>query len=357
MLLLLLKRKKVTAPITLFLFLVFFSLNSTASAAEQSVKHLNQLIQEKLEFYNQAFPDIQFVHLKNGEWEKSLQALELFIGYQATNLDYEHPADLREELLYVTVEKIRLMLINKITSSYLFKAGQMPVAKKQYICVITIDPATTVLNNRVATGYLVDLPDEILASIPEQNYVNNEHHLDFILDHEAFHCLDTFNYGGIPMSDKDYSTRYDTFKRESQADMFAIAMNAYRHKAFTPCINNMKMMRGMTLLNGEPQHYSIDAIQLITKQDIKELTQSSPRQLFEKVKQLYQTIAPDYEQYMAYRVAAIHAIGQLGQEVYEMEKPFYPANAQPDEKLVKKLVTETRSFYQQFTGRAYTPGQ
>jgi len=60
-----------------------------SSDIEIKIEKINLEIEKKLTYYNQAFPNIQFVHLKNGEWEKSLQALELFIGYQATSLDYE----------------------------------------------------------------------------------------------------------------------------------------------------------------------------------------------------------------------------------------------------------------------------
>jgi hypothetical protein len=343
----------VSSPITIFLIFTLFSLNSSASENEKNIQEINQAIQNKLDFYNKQFPEIQFVHLKNGEWEKSLQALELFIGYQATNLDYEHPPELREDLLYVTVAKIQMMLVNRITSSYLFKVGDIPAASRQHVCVITLDPATTVLNNLVSTQYFIDLPQEILKSLPLESYIDNQRHLDFIIDHEAYHCLDTFNYGGIPMSDKAYSTRYDSFKRESQADMFALAMHLQRNKTFSPCAEQMMMLRGMTLLNGEMQHYSLAAMQLIIDSEKKQIIDSQPEELLRLVKRLYKTIAPGYEEYMKYRVAAVSAITQLGKQVNEMEKPFAPADIQPDEKLVKELIKQTQDYYQRFTGKNY----
>ena len=347
--------KKVTTPITLFITLSVFSLGSVASETTTSVENLNQLIQEKLDFYNKTFPQIQFVHLKNGEWEKSLQALELFIGYQATNLDYEHPVDLREELLYATVEKIRLMLIHKVTSSYLFKVGEIPAASKKFVCVVTLDPETSVLNNRVATEYLVDLPREILDKVLPNKHVNNEHHLEFIIDHEAFHCLDTFHHGGIPMSKKQYSTHYDTFKRENQADMFALAMHLHRHKKLSSCATNMMMLRGMTLLNGEPQHNTVEAMQLVIEADQETLKNSPPDKLFALTKDLYKTLSPSYEEYIQYRVAAVTAIKKLGKQVNEPDKPLSPAGMIPDENLVSKLLDQTYKYYQQFTGQDLKP--
>jgi len=241
--------------------------HNLSSDIEIKIKKINHKIEKKLTYYNHAFPYIQFVHLKNGEWEKSLQALELFIGYQATSLDYEHPKELREDLLFVTVAKIQMMLINKITSSYLFKVGEMPVAKKQHTCVITLDAATNVLTNQIATQYFIDLPSGTLESLPEKSYLDKEQHLDFIIDHEAFHCLDSYHYGGIPMSKKSFSTRHDTYKRELQADMFAIAMNMRRNKKLTRYANNIMTIRAMTLFNGELQHDSSNAMQLMINSD------------------------------------------------------------------------------------------
>jgi len=344
--------RKVTALITFYIFLTLHSLNTSASEADPAVEKINQAIQDKLDFYNQTFPKIQFVHLKNGEWRKSLEALQLFIGYQATNLDYEHPENLREDLFVVTLGKIQMMLVNKITSSYLFKVGEMAAASKEYACVLTLDPAT-VLNNLVATQYLIELPEDTLKSLSPSAYIDNDRHLDFIIDHEIFHCIDTFQHGGIPMSDKAYSTRYDSFKRESQADMFAVAMHVHRNKTLTPCANNMMMMRGMTLINGEMQHNSTDAMQLIIDSDQRELINNQPKELFEIVKQLYKTIAPNYEKYLTYRVAAVEAIKRLGKQVNEMEQPFAPADRTPDEKMVQHLVKQTRVYYKQYTGKEY----
>ena len=331
------------------------SYNACASDSNDTrVQEIYSSIQQKLDFYNKEFPDIQFVHLKNGEWEKSLQALELFIGYQATSLDYEHPKDLREELLFATVAKIQMMLVNKITSSYLFRVGQLPVASSKHVCIITLDPKTTVYNDEVSTQYFVDLPKEVIRSIPLQSHIDNQKHLNFIIDHEAFHCIDTYKFGGIPMSNKAYSTRYDTYKRESQADMFAVAMNTHRHRTVTRCSNNMKMLRGLTLINGEPQHYSIEAMQLIIDHSLNKIVDSNPTEIVSLVKNIYKENLPSYANYMEYRVAAINAIYQLGQEVYEMEKPYYPVDAKPNSELVNKLVKETKHYYKKFTGEEYT---
>jgi len=356
----------ITKSLKAMIFLLFFLLgfcnnlyaneaitHNSSSDKDIKIEKINQAIKKKLDYYNRTFPYIQFVHLKNGEWEKSLQALELFIGYQATSRDYEHPKELREDLLYVTVAKIQMMLINKITSSYLFEVGEMPVASKKHACVITLDAATTVLTDQVATQYFIDLPIDTLRSLPEKSYLNKEQHLNFIIDHEAFHCLDSFHYGGIPMSMKEYSTRYDTYKREIQADMFAIAMHMRRNKKLTRYANNIMTVRAMTLINGELQHDSSSAMQLIINSDKEQFIHTQPMELVKKVKQLYKTIAPNYEQYIDFRVAAIEVIGRLGKQVNEYEKPFSPAGHKPEKEIMQRLMKQSLDNFQKYVGKNY----
>ena len=356
----------ITQSLKAIIFLSFFTLgfcnnlyaneaitHNSSSNKDIKIEKINQAIKKKLDYYNQTFPYIQFVHLKNGEWEKSLQALELFIGYQATSLDYEHPKELREDLLYVTVAKIQMMLINKITSSYLFKVGEIPAASKKHACVITLDAATNVLTNQVATEYFIDLPQDTLKSLPENSYLDKDQHLDFIIDHEAFHCLDSFHYGGIPMSKKAFSTRHDTYKRELQADMFAIAMHIRRNKKLTRYANNIMTLRAMTLLNGELQHDSSSAMQLMINSDKEKFIHTQPMELVKKVKQLYKTIAPSYEEYIDFRVAAIKVIDMLEKQVNEYEKPFSPAGHKPDKEIMQKLMKQSLDNFQKYVGKDY----
>ena len=344
------------------LLFVFFLLNISVNAAvthnssmdkDIKIEKINQDIKNKLDYYNEVFPEIQFVHLKNGEWEKSLQALELFIGYQATSLDYEHPKELREELLFVTVAKIQMMLVNKIASSYLFKVGEIPAASKKHVCVITLDAATSVLTDQVATQYFIDLPSDTLKSLPKKSYLDKEQQLDFIIDHEAFHCLDSYLYGGIPMSKKVFSTRHDCFKRENQADMFAVAMNMRREKKLTRYANNIMNLRAMTLINGELQHDSFSAMQLMMNSNREKLIHIQPMELIKKVKSLYQTINPSYEEYIDFRVAAVEVIGMLGKEVNEYEKPFTPAGHKANKEIVQRLMKQSLDSFHKYVGKDY----
>lgn len=338
--------------------LLFIFLSSPARASEDTsnpnaaIEQVNTAIQKKLDFYNRTFPRIQFVHLKNHqEWYKSLQALELLLGYQSTNLDFEHPVELREDLLFVTVEKIQMMLEKRITSSYLFKTGQIPAAKKNYVCMMTHDPETTTISNRVATAYFIDLP---LGSLTDSRLLNKEKHLDFIIDHEAYHCLDTFFYGGIPMSKNEYSTQHKVYHRENEADMFALAMHFHRYKQRTDYARKIIWLRGMSLLNGEPQHYTTRAMNRIYHYNLQQFMDISTDDLLKLVKQLYRPEAPNYQQYLQYRSNTAAAVHKLGKQINEPDAPIIPDNLQPENDKVQDLIRETKHYYREFFGKPYS---
>ncbi|MEJ2142646.1 MAG: hypothetical protein P8Y24_09910 [Gammaproteobacteria bacterium] len=217
-----------------------------------------------------------------------------------------------------------------------------------------LDPESNVATNKIATSHFIDLPENVLASLPQEKYLDKKQHLDFIVDHEAFHCVDTFYFGGIPMSEKQFSTQYSSFKRESQADMFATAMHIKRQQKITAYIDNIIMMRGITLLNGETQHYSTEAIHLITNTDRSKIISSQPGELLTMVKNTYKTIAPDYNEYMAYWTAAIDAIARLGVELIEPSE-CSENRATADENRVQELVDQTHHYYQQYVGKEYWP--
>jgi hypothetical protein len=311
-------------------------------------------IRQKLEFYNKAVPEVQFMYMSNGKaWYESLQGLELVLGYQSTNLDYEHPSDLRETLLFATIEKIKTMLIKKVVSSYLFKVGQQAGIKRKYACIITLDPGTTIASNLIATRHMLDLPDQEFKFIPKNNYIDSNDHLDFILDHEVYHCLDTFYYGGIKMSKKKFWGKYSCYNRERQADMFAIAMHIYRKGEDSPYVQKIRQLRGMTLINGEVQHNSDEGIKIISGIGSSQLVWEKIRDLVEIVKNLDKVLFPTYEQYLDYRLSAIEAIKRLGRTLYEVDEPVVPKGRILDKKAVQDLVEKSKRYYQEFVGVKY----
>ncbi len=309
-------------------------------------------IREKLVFYDRQFPEIEFIYLSDGEeWSQALSALDLLLGYQPVNLDYEHPPELREDLLFVTVAKIQMMLVYREASSYLFRVGELPGAKRDHVCVITLDPNSMVLSDEAATRHMLDLTDDEFRAIPRENYLSKDAHLDFLIDHEVYHCLDTFYYGPITRSEKEFWGKYSCYRRERQADLYALAMHIQRHQGKTPYVGKIRQLRGMTLLNGEMQHLTDRVIERLLDTDYEQWFDLSPREVIEHVKQLDKPFDLNYEEYLDFRVNALRAMRLLGKEPSEILDPIYPKGRKPDKNQVEILRQKTLDYYKSYVGQ------
>ena len=68
------------------------------------------IVSEKLSFYNERFPRIQFVHAKGGgQWHEDYTTVLTLLGKEATSLDYEHPEEFRQDLVDVNLHRIKVM--------------------------------------------------------------------------------------------------------------------------------------------------------------------------------------------------------------------------------------------------------
>jgi len=327
------------------------TINSLMSSSKEDI---DRAIRAKLAFYDQEFPEIEFVYLSDGdEWSQALSALDLLLGYQPLNLDYEHPPELREDLLFVTVAKIQMMLVYRAASSYLFKVGELAAAKRDHVCVITLDPNSMALSDEVATRDMLDLRDSEFRAIPRENYLNKDAHLDFVIDHEVYHCLDTYYYGPITRSEKEFWGKYLCYRRERQADIYALAMHIQRNQGSTPYIKKIQQLRGMTLLNGELQHLTDRAISRLSDSDQEQWLSRSPGKIIESVKLLDKPLEFSYEEYLDFRLSALEAMRLLGKEPNEILEPIYPQDRKPDKKQVEQLLHKTKRYYKAYVGRDY----
>lgn len=337
-------------------FSVFADANQFSEDNSNSSKKelIDREIREKLAFYDQQFPEIEFIYLSNGhEWSQALSALDLLLGYQPVNMDYEHPPGLREDLLFVTVAKIQMMLVYHAASSYLFRVGDMAAATREHVCVITLDPDSMVLSDEVATSHMLDLTDDEFKVIPRQHYLNRDDHLDFLIDHEVYHCLDTFYYGPITRSEKEFWGKYSCYRRERQADMYALAMHMRRKQASTPFVEKIRQLRGMTLLNGEVQHLSDEGIRRLQDHGLEAIRHHSARKLLDVIKSLDQPLQLSYEEYLDFRLSALEAMCQLGKESNEILEPIYPGGRNINKDQVQELLDRTSRNYRAYTGQEY----
>ena len=71
--------------------------NDTNTPAENHDPQI--LLQNKLKYYRTLYPEILIMNLEGGvDFPADMVALDLVLGYRPMSLDYEHPAELREDL-------------------------------------------------------------------------------------------------------------------------------------------------------------------------------------------------------------------------------------------------------------------
>lgn len=322
------------------------------SLQEKIRTQLEQIVLGKLEFYANQYPEINFIILDSAaDVAQNMQALTQLIGQDPVPLDYEHPHDLRETLLQVTLARIEYLLAMNAGSSTLFKPGKGAVANRKYMCVVTMNPLDIAKDNRVATHHLLDVSDSEFESISAEDYLDNVSHLQFTLDHEIFHCLDTLYNGAIPMSKLDFWGDYHRRKNESGADAFAIMMNIAASGKVTAYAKTLMRIRGLALLADDPDHYTKSAIDAVLQLGTGRLSQSDVFERFRLATEIRTKISGSYDDYIHYRDACYFATRLLTGEIKEAQL----SKEQIDLELVHSLVNDTREIYRNLLHREITP--
>jgi hypothetical protein len=251
-------------------------------------------------------------------------------------------------LLMATLMRIEILLQTDVGSATLFKPGIGAIAKRQRVCVITMNPWAIAADDRAATNHLLDLPSQEFNAIPPENYLNHVSHLKFALDHEIYHCLDATYNGAMPRSQRKYWRDYYNFKNESGADAFGILMNMAEHGSITAYARTLKNIRGLTLLCGDTDHYTYRSINAALQIDPGTLTGKNVKAIFRLATRLRNRVVGSYQDYLCYLGAATQAIKQLG-----IEPDIEPhCDIKPDNVIVSRLLDATKDAYRKLTGTA-----
>jgi hypothetical protein len=313
-------------------------------------KQLEQIVIDKLEFFAQEYPDINFVILDSaGDVANNMGILLDIIGQDPVPLDYEHPKKLRQALLMATLTRIEVLLQSDVGSATLFKPGDGALANRKQVCVITINPWLIASDDRAATRHLLELSDKEFNSIPPERYLDHISHLKFALDHEIYHCLDTLYNGSIPMSHRKYWGGYYNIKDESGADAFGILMNIAEHGTRTAYSRTLRNIRGLTLLCRDTDHYTYWSIGAVLQMDPAKLAHQDVHNIFRIATELRDSVIGSYDDYVRYANAANHAMKILGISP-DIDGS---SDATPDDKMVKLLVSSTKKAYYNITGHTY----
>ncbi len=288
----------------------------TSSRDPERRSHTAQIdatIKQKLEFYNEKYPGIQFVHVDGGaDWRDDMVAVMTLLGSDADALDYEHAPKLREALLEVTLERLRRFLAADVVSATLFRVGQDSIVGRPNLCVITLNPEVFVASDYEATQYMLDVSDEVMQKVHPARYLDHFHHLEFSIDHEAYHCLDSYFYGGAPKTFKTFGGDYNLFRRETVADAYAMTIHIKTHGRITPYARNIVHARALWMFTDSPNRCTFETIREVLKHDPKVITATEVRQLIGLAVHIRNRTVGDYDAYLAQRTAALAAAIELG---------------------------------------------
>ena len=160
---------------------------------EQRRAVLEQQVRTQLGEYADDFPELRFMVLE-GSPEEALGHLDSRLGRAPVSLDYEHPAEMRSHLVALALERVRIMLEANAPSASLLQ----PTADARPLCVITLAPWAIARDDRTATCHFLGLSPEQGELIAREAYLPCEDYLAFVLDHEAYHCLDAWHHGRNP---------------------------------------------------------------------------------------------------------------------------------------------------------------
>lgn len=323
---------------------------ATVRAGEPGACHAD-LLQQKRDYYSAEYPDMLFVILGGGEDTVSeMASLDILLGPAPSSLDYEHPPAAREDLMAVSISRLWLMLAHQMPSAALFRADD-PLDWPDTLCVLTFDPCAVARNDQIATQHLLDMTMEDSSRVPRGFQLNSEDYLEYVFDHEVYHCLKSRHIGPQAMSSKELWGEFTHFHEEKGADAYSLGMHIRKHGGLTPFPDNIKRVRGMALFSADPDHLTCDAIEELLKIPAADIAVRDSRAMFALATDIKRKLARNYDEYRRYLVSAMAAIEHLGAaELLTQEQRDKVRDLKPDRELVDTLVQQASRYAQELLG-------
>ena len=257
------------------------SLYVPSSIAQTATK----LIYDQISLYRKAYPEMEFKLLHSMTDFDQLIPLTDSLGKGLSNVDYEHPANLRITLVEAQEHRIALHLNNGNGTATLFKTPKARITKKPYTCLITLNIPLLDESALAASRFMYDINDEALTSIAEPNLIKNHDFLVFSIDHEVFHCIDAYTNGFMyPKTRDPVKSLLDRCNTERRAEIFAAMAHLSRQPNGKKFLLKLAIARTLSLLNADVEHYTSDVLIMMAESskpnntlDIKELARKSMR--------------------------------------------------------------------------------
>jgi hypothetical protein len=327
--------------------------NDSYQASENG--HPQTLLKEKLEYYRAQYPEILIMNLEGGvDFPGDMVALDLVLGFQPVSLDYEHPPELRKDLMIVSFDRIISMLRHQAPSAALFKADD-PLGWQEHVCVLTIDPLKIAADSNTATQHLLSLPPEVIQNIPRDFKLAPGDYLEFVIDHEIYHCLKSMYVGPQQKSHMQFWAEYNQFIEEQGADAFALGMHIKLRGKISPFANNIRRIRGMSLYNADPDHLTCKALGQVMELPAGDLAGMSAMQVFELANRIKGQLTIGYEEYLRHLASTVQAMKELGIEALvseDLRNGIKDIPAEPAR--VKQLVANARHCLAELGGHPPT---
>lgn len=327
--------------LSLVSMMLYLSSGIAAEAETQRATVDNQLemiLTDRLAYYSRLYPDILFLNMLGGEKSVSeMTTLDILLGHKPTNLDYEHPLELREELMHASTGRLWVMLENQFPSASLFRADR-PEQWQEKICVLTIEPRSFATSDYTATGHLLDLPDEIIQSIPVDKQLNREDYLLFVIDHEVYHCLRAAYTGPQPMSDRELWGEYFHYLDEKGADIFALIMHCKKYGRHTEFMTNIRRIRSLSLLTADHAHLTTDVINELMKKPVDNICKNDELAILALANIMKDAATISYEEFLSYLVSVNQVMKELKINIQESKELMtILENSRANQALVNKL--------------------
>lgn len=276
--------------LVLFVVLSLFVESSIAQTARQ-------LINQQITLYRDTYPEIEFKLLYSMADFDELMPLTDSLGKDLSNVDYEHPDDLRITLVEAQQYRIAFQLNNDNGTATLFKTPNARITKKPYTCLVTLNLALFDETALAASRFLYDIGDVELDSVPESYLIDNHDFLVYSIDHEVFHCIDAYTRGFIyPKTLDPVKVSLDRSHAELRTEIFAAMLHLSRQPKGKRFLKNLAIARTVNLLNGDLEHFTSDALNLLVDSSEQNIS-NDINSVAEKSMSFTKELIPSYEEH------------------------------------------------------------
>lgn len=291
------------------------------SAGAHAQSNGQTLVQERLDFYHRAFPQMTFLWLRGQTDLTRIAVLPSLLGNGAHNEDYAHPRDARQTLIAAQAGRIASLLEQGEPSATLFRTGTGSAFSSPHVCVVTLDERVFLTDPLAASRFFLNT-----ERVPNGLVLAPVSALRFTVDHEVFHCLDAYLHGPLfPITPSRAHAQYAQLRAEMRADYYAALMHRLE-TGKAGFVQAFARLRTLGLLDWDLAHYTRPALEAALHRPLHSVTDPSPRALATIAQRAVTRLLPTFAHFAQLRAAAYRAAVRHGSQAAD-EAPHAPEMA------------------------------